>query len=246
MTVRDLIRKGVPIGRSRLASLSRFLRGRGIARAEVRSRDPVTEAIEKAHQEWVAVRGDKTLRLEYDLSPKSVVLDVGGFEGQWASDIFGMYLCDVHVFEPVREHFESISRRFQLNKSIHVYPFGLGASARRESIAVAGDASSIVRAPSNENESIDIVEAGDFLNEHFPATLDLVKINIEGAEYELLEHLISQGVTKRVRNIQVQFHNFIPHAFERMRAIQQDLAVTHKLTYQYPFVWENWRRKNDG
>jgi hypothetical protein len=41
----------------------------------------------------------------------------------------------------------------------------------------------------------------------------------------------------------VQFHDFVPNAEPRMRQIQQALAETHELTYAYPFVWENWRRK---
>jgi hypothetical protein len=39
--------------------------------------------------------------LEYDLNADSVCIDIGGYEGQWASDIFGRYGCTIHVFEPV-------------------------------------------------------------------------------------------------------------------------------------------------
>ncbi len=28
-----------------------------------------------------------------------------------------------------------------------------------------------------------------------------------------------------------------------MRVIQEQLQQTHSLTYQFPFVWENWCRK---
>ena len=38
---------------------------------------------------WVRDRGDQTLRLDYDLAAASIVFDLGGYEGQWASDIFG-------------------------------------------------------------------------------------------------------------------------------------------------------------
>jgi hypothetical protein len=41
------------------------------------------------------------MRLEFDPSPDGVVLDVRGYEGQWASDIFARYGCRIHVFEPV-------------------------------------------------------------------------------------------------------------------------------------------------
>ncbi|MGH8687216.1 MAG: FkbM family methyltransferase [Burkholderiales bacterium] len=203
--------------------------------------NPIKQMIVEAHREWVAVRGDKTLRLDYDLRRESVVLDVGGFEGQWASDIFGMHLCDVHIFEPVNAYCESIKRRFRANDRIHVFPFGLGGSDRNEKITIAGDASTFVGERNGEAQSIDIVAGADFLDKHFPGRVDLMKINIEGAEYELLEHLIVRGTVKRIDNIQVQFHDFVPDAVNRMKKIHAALQLTHTLTYQYPFIWENWR-----
>lgn len=78
---------------------------------------------------------------------------------------------------------------------------------------------------------------GEFLADRSQEQVDLGKINIEGAEYELLEHLSSTG-----RDVQVQFHDFVPLAAERMARIQSGLGRTHRPTYQYRFVWENWRR----
>ena len=42
----------------------------------------------------VAAAGLAT-RLVSDLDESSLVFDVGGFEGQWASDIFGRFACRV-------------------------------------------------------------------------------------------------------------------------------------------------------
>jgi len=46
-----------------------------------------------------------------------------------------------------------------------------------------------------------------------------------------------------IKNVQVQFHDFVPHAKTRMQSIQRRLAITHELSYQFEFVWENWSRK---
>ena len=73
-------------------------------------------------------------------------------------------------------------------------------------------------------------------------SIDLMKINIEGAEYDLLEHLIENKFVENIKDIQVQFHDFVPNAEARMKNIQAGLSKTHYLTYQYPFVWENWRK----
>jgi hypothetical protein len=31
-----------------------------------------------------------------------------------------------------------------------------------------------------------------------------------------------------------------------MERIQSALMITHELTYQYEFVWENWKRKKSS
>ena len=68
----------------------------------------------------------------------------------------------------------------------------------------------------------------------------LLKLNIEGGEFELLEHLLDSGEIERFENIQVQFHWFAPEAHRRMQRIHEQLTVSHQTTYQYRFVWENW------
>jgi hypothetical protein len=45
----------------------------------------------------------------------------------------------------------------------------------------------------------------------------------------------------RITNLQVQVHDFVPTAEQRMHALQRGLAQTYEMTYQYPFIWENWR-----
>ncbi len=74
--------------------------------------------------------------------------------------------------------------------------------------------------------------------------IELLKLNIEGGEYELLESLLENDCITYFKNIQVQFHDFLfDNAKERMTKIQEQLSKTHELTYQYEFVWENWKLK---
>jgi cellulose biosynthesis protein BcsQ len=87
------------------------------------------------------------------------------------------------------------------------------------------------------------IGSGIFLQEKDIKRIDLMKINIEGCEYNLLECLIGIGFIKNIKNIQVQFHDFVEDAEKRMMEIQKNLQKTHYLTYQYPFVWENWEIK---
>src|SRR5215467_6343650 len=80
---------------------------------------------EKLVQQWLARKGDITLRLDYDfLTADSVVFDLGGYCGQWTSDIYARYGCGIYVFEPVAEYADFIRKRFHRNHKIRVFEFG--------------------------------------------------------------------------------------------------------------------------
>ncbi len=193
-------------------------------------------------RKWYADQGEDRLRFEYPLNADSTVLDLGGYKGQWASDLFARYQCRIHVFEPVESFARQIQDRFSTNDKIDVYAFGLGGSTRTEQICLAADGSSIWGS-SDEVEEIRIVDAADWITEQHLSSIALVKINIEGGEYELLDRLIESGMVEQIDNLQIQFHNIAPNSRSEMERIQQQLQRTHAPTYQYDFVWENWKRK---
>jgi FkbM family methyltransferase len=196
----------------------------------------------RAHlQAWRHADGDGMLRLDYDLGRDSIVVDVGGYRGQWASDIVAMYGCRVHVFEPVAQLAAAIERRFQRQPLVTLHPVGLAAEDGVATMWLAGDASSHER-----NGGQDVAQAPLWGVERVFADLgavDLMKVNIEGGEYDLLAKLIDTGLIGRVRDLQVQFHDFVPDAQRRMERLRERLAATHEPTFQYDFVWENWRRR---
>lgn len=193
---------------------------------------------------WIKIKGDKTLRLDYNLNEYSIVFDLGGYEGQWASDIFSRYGCKIFVFEPITKLANNIKNRFLKNDKITIHNFGLSKENQNTRISLEKDGSSIFKKGSNMAD-IKLIKAASFLQEKRIEKIDLMKINIEGSEYDLLEHLITTGYVKKISNIQVQFHDFMPDAKERMIKIQNELQKTHYSTYQYPFVWENWKAKSD-
>jgi FkbM family methyltransferase len=188
---------------------------------------------------WFRDNGDKTLRLNYELDESSIVFDLGGYEGQWSSDIFSMYQCRIYVFEPLPAYAANISARFRANQRISVHNYGLASEDQRSTLSVNGDASSTHKT-GQEIVDIRLISTSRFIAENKIDAIDLMKINIEGDEYDLLTYLIKSGLVSRIKNIQVQFHDFVPDAEIRMLEIQKQLSVTHELTYQYPFVWENW------
>ncbi len=191
---------------------------------------------------WFANNGDQTLRLNYYLNENSVVFDLGGYKGQWASDIFSKYLCTIYIFEIYQIFAQNIEERFRENNKIKVFPFALSNHTGDELIKVSDDASSIYL-KDGQTAPIKLIKASEFIAENKIQKIDLMKINIEGSEYDLLDHLIDSGIILMIDNIQIQFHYFHPDATNRMLKIHQHLTITHELTFQYKFVWENWKKK---
>jgi hypothetical protein len=75
---------------------------------------------------WFRNEGDYCYRLEYNLNQNSIVIDLGGYKGQFASDIHSKYLCKVLVFDPIKSYFELIQGRFKKNSYIDAFNFALG------------------------------------------------------------------------------------------------------------------------
>lgn len=191
---------------------------------------------------WFAANGDKTLRLDYALNANAVVFDLGGYEGEWAADIFCRYGCTLHIFEPYSVYCNNIKNRFAFNSKVFVHELGLAAVTSESTLSIDDNSSSMFKA-GDSSVGIQLLAANEFFAQHAISEIQLMKVNIEGGEYDLLDHLLDTGEINKIINLQVQFHDFVPGAAHRMKKIQQRLSETHEPTYQFEFVWENWRRK---
>lgn len=195
-----------------------------------------------AHRRWMKDGGDWTLRLDYPLDAKSLVLDVGGYNGDWASLIHRRYGCRIHVFEPVPEFHQRIAERFTDVPEVQVHRFGLADADTTMPLTVSADGSSVYQQGQAVIEA-QLRDVDAFVREQGIGEIDLMKINIEGGEFALLARMLDRGLIERCRDIQVQFHDFYPNAVALREELQRRLAETHELTYDYYFVWENWRRR---
>lgn len=196
---------------------------------------------------WFSDNGDNTLRLDYELSKDCIVFDVGGYEGAWAEEISARFCCKIFVFEPVPEFAAAIQARFADNPRINVCPYGLSNKSGELTISLSGDGSSFYTAGSSRvaKAAVRKFEFG-LLRELGVSRIDLMKINIEGGEYDLLDLMIENKTISVVKHLQIQFHNFVPDAIERRNDIRRKLGHTHSATWCYEFVWENWVLKDAG
>lgn len=208
----------------------------------IQRREPWRKVFYAAFRRWKADRMEPK-RMEFPaLGPDSVVLDVGGFEGNWAAAIHERYGSRIHVFEPHPAFAAAITRRFAGNGAITVHDYAIGSTAGTLSLSDDGDASSSFRKAGKTVEG-QIRPVAEVLTPASFPVIDLAKVNIEGGEYDLLPALAEAGVLPRLRMLQVQFHLFSPEDIARRDAIRATLAKTHRCDWSYDFVWEQWSLK---
>lgn len=205
-------------------------------------RDPWRKVFYQAFRRWKADRMEPKRMVFAHLNAASVVLDVGGFEGNWAADIYERYGALVHVFEPHPRFAARLKQRFEAVPTIKVHDVALGSGEGTLSLSDDGDASSSFRASKATVLGRVVPVASVLTGIDFPQ-IDLVKINIEGGEYDLLPALDEAGVMARISVLQVQFHLFTPDDIARRDEIRLRLAKTHVCDWSYDFVWEQWSRR---
>ena len=76
-----------------------------------------------------------------------------------------------------------------------------------------------------------------------PVPVGVLKLHIEGGEYEVLENLLETQALVRMRCLLIQFHRQ-PVGWEaRYQRIVEGLRKTHEPVWRYPMVWEKWLRR---
>ena len=176
-----------------------------------------------------------------ELAPESIVFDIGGYRGEWASLMRKKYDCYVHIFEPHPEFAELIADRFEEDSNVTVHPCALGSSEGFLMLSDAADGSSAF-SKGNPNVQGRICNATEMLETIDADNIAVAKINIEGGEFDLLRYLIETGAIEKFQKITVQFHNFVPDAVAQRSKIRTALAKTHRCVWNYDFVWEEWVR----
>jgi FkbM family methyltransferase len=190
---------------------------------------------------WKKDNGPTILRYEYDLNEDSIVFDVGGYQGSWCGGINKLYGSKIHVFEPVKQFYNTIVNKFKEVDNVIIHNFGLLDTNTELDISLNGDASSVNG--NSGGEKIKLVDIMDFIDDNNIEKIDLIKLNIEGAEYKLLEKLVNSDFINKVGDLQIQFHANVLDYQNRRKAIRKTLSETHVETYCYDYIWENWSLK---
>ncbi len=180
-------------------------------------------------------------RYEYDLTPQSVVIDAGGYRGDFAAEIHRRYGCQIWVFEPVPDFREHIVTRMTGIQNIHVEPFALGGMPGEVPFYLQDNSTGIFALPTETPLMVEMITPKTALELTGAPEIDLIKLNVEGSEFVVIESMMKDGIIARFKNIQVQWHAVVGFAESRFAHLQSELTKTHHLTFDGGWMWQNWK-----
>lgn len=206
-------------------------------------RSPV--AIE--HRRYARDAAEITYLVDHPLDSTSVVFDVGAHVGNWLARIIQRYDPVIHTFEVHPRFCDLLERRFGRNPKVTIHRCGLGFPPRTELFAEAGPATT-ARGLGPSHGTADVVactlaDPSETISRLAPQGVSLMAMNIEGAEYEVLERILDSGCIVLIRDLMVQFHDVSADSAAHRERIRGRLEATHFVTFRYGDFWENWRRR---
>ena len=185
--------------------------------------------------------------------PDAKIVEIGGYVGNLMSRLVRDTGVKTYVvLEPVPSFYKKLTDRIQREAlAVTPYNFGLGKKETELTIGIQGDGTSLKKSKGSDKgkETLKIVKVVDFFVQLGIGChrLDLLTINCEGCEFDVIEMLTSTSLVENIDYIQFQPHNSVFNdaatylcLYCRLRRF---LSRTHQIAYEYPHIWETWKRK---
>jgi len=158
------------------------------------------------------------VRREYgSLEHFRTIVDIGANMGSFA--IYAAQACPdarIYCYEPERRNFAILKQNIKINEleeRVSLFQCAVASRRGQRELAVSGSAdNSFHIVPDNSTrQTVSCTTLGDIFADQQLKTIDLLKINCEGAEYEILESCC-QTDFERVANIRLEYHNLDAHS----------------------------------
>jgi FkbM family methyltransferase len=179
-------------------------------------------------------------RVTYPLTSDSLIVDVGGWTGEWAKRMYCLYSCNIDIYEPEPHNAELANLKFRGNPKVSIYQVAMSNQKGKMLLNGVGQGASLCENKLGDSIEVDVVKASDVFNERYPDKIDLLKINVEGAEYDIIPDLIENWGIEKATHIQIQFHKTAPNYESRRKDIEKKLLKTHRKIWGYDWIFDSY------
>ena len=188
---------------------------------------------------YLSQGGDTRFRYSDGLQKNGTVLDVGAFEGEFAQ--FHANTADrVICFDVNPSAIEKLTKHFEEKENVVICDYGIGSSDKRGKIIGKGAGAKI---DFSDDAPIIIREVSKVFKELSIKRVSLLKINIEGGEFDLIKALFRTKLLMMIDEIHIQTHDFADRDLSQTLEMHRLLSEYFNLHQSFPFVWDFWHKK---
>jgi FkbM family methyltransferase len=184
------------------------------------------------------------LKYSLDLAEEGIVIDIGAYKGNFTLNLLRKNpKLTFLLYEPILEYYNVAKDKLGHQRNVIINQKGVSSDGRKIQLLDEGLRSRQIVSPNNEN--LEIHTHSILAIFEIDSRIELLKMNIEGMEYECLEILIKNDKLKLAKNLLIQFHNFENTSEDRYMAIRDKLNVEYDCVFSYKWIWELWKRKTE-
>ena len=205
----------------------------------------INQVMDKSVRQWVDQNNEDKLRIYfYKTSHKDIIVDIGSYDGTWIAKFLKYHTgCKAVCYEPTKRFFNLLEKNtLDYSSRIKNHNFGLSNSNMTTTI---DDQLGLAAKVNTGKEIIKLKDIFKELSKY--KKIKLLKVNIEGGEYQCIPRIIETGLICNIENLQIQFHSngSKEKTLNSYQEIFKSLSKTHSIDYFFPFIWENWRRNKN-
>lgn len=180
------------------------------------------------------------------IAQNGTVLDIGSYTGEFSLKLKRRYPnLRIELFEPFTKYYEISLQNLRGFQNVNGHELAVTKDGREVKFDVMGIRTKQISENGNSDKNTftsSSISFSQLLSEH--PLISLLKMNIEGMEYECIESIFSTSQIEKVELILIQFHDFSSdHSLRRSR-IQEFFAQTHTPRFIYEWKWELWELKS--
>jgi len=166
------------------------------------------------------------------LGPDSIIYSIGvGTDVSFDLALIEAFGCAVHAFDPTPRSMAWVERQ-RLPAGFHFHPWGVAAASGHIELAAPAHpdhASFSIARSSGPTVRVPVLTVGDMMTRLGHQHLDVLKMDVEGMEYEVIAQLLAAQTP--VRQLLVEFHHNI-YPTVPMQRTQDAIAALLAAGYQ--------------
>ena len=148
-------------------------------------------------------------RKKFEIKNNDVIIDVGGHIGLFS--LYASQFCktgSIFTFEPMPENFQLLSENIKSNHLDNIHIFNLAVSNSNSFVKLflnEDDAGHSMFSESLKSVNVDSTSLKQIFDDNNIECCDFLKLDCEGAEYEIIKNLPSEYFRK-IKKIVIEYH----------------------------------------